>query len=215
MVRISDIRYIGIRPHHFAEVVIQIVIMFVGGAAFSVTPISGRDWGISIAFGFLSIPVGALIRTIPNDPIRNLLVSAHLMQDPNTLPVVTPDAEKYNRAIGQVRDNLSTFANIRGGRSSSIVRVRKRRSTRLHEAGAQFPNVLAMAPALLAAGIGAGWQPKQDAALHDPGNSDPSESSVDLWAGKPQLHPKTDNRDPAFKKWGRQIESVPPRGPGD
>jgi hypothetical protein len=48
--------------------------MFVGGAAFSVTPISGRDWGISIAFGFLSIPVGALIRTIPNDPIRNLLV---------------------------------------------------------------------------------------------------------------------------------------------
>ena len=189
--------------------------MFVGGAAFSVTPISGRDWGISIAFGFLSIPIGALIRTIPNDPIRNLLVSVHLMQDPNALPVVTPDTDKYNQAIDQVRDNLSTFANIRGGRSSSIVRVRKRRSTHLHETGVQIPNVLAMAPALLAAGIGAGWQPKQGAALHDPGNSDPSKSSADLWAGKPQLHPKTDHSDPAFKKWGRQIKNIRPRGPGD
>jgi Ca2+-transporting ATPase len=189
--------------------------MFVGGAAFSVTPISGRDWGISIAFGFLSIPVGALIRTIPNGPIRKLLISARLIRDPNTLPVVKTDSEKYNQAIDQVRDNLSTFANIRGGRSSSIVRARKRRSVRLHEAGVQIPNMLAMAPALLAAGIGAGWQPKQGSALHDPGNSDPSKSSADLWAGKLQLHPNTDHSDPAFKKWGRQIENVRPRGSGD
>ena len=201
--------------HYFAEVAIQIVIMFVGGAAFSVTPISGRDWGISIAFGFLSIPVGALIRTIPNDPIRNLLISTRLIQDPNALPVVTPDAETYNQAIDQVRENLSTFANIRGGRSSSIVRVRKRRSARLHEAGVQIPTMLAMAPALVAASVGAGWQPKQGAALHDPGNSDPSKSSADLWAGKLQLHPNTNHSDLAFKKWGRQIENVRPRGSGD
>lgn len=209
-----DLRYMT-HPHYFAEVAIQVIIMFVGGAAFSVTPISGRDWGISIAFGFLSIPVGALIRTIPNGPILNLLVSTQLMQDPNALPVVTPDTETYNQAIDQVRDNLSTFANIRGGRSSSIVRVRKRRSVRLHEAGVQIPTMLAMAPALLAAGVGAGWQPKQGAALHDPGNSDPSKSSADLWAGKLQLHPNTDHSDLAFKKWGRQIENVRPRGPGD
>ena len=200
--------------HYFAEVAIQIVIMFVGGAAFSVTPISGRDWGISIAFGFLSIPVGALIRTIPNDPIRNLLISTRLIQDPNALPVVTPDVEKYNQAVDQVRDLLSTFANIRGGRSS-IVRVRKRRSARLHEAGVQIPTMLAMAPALVAAGIGAGWQAKQGAALHDPGNSDPSKSSADLWAGKLLLHPNTNHNDIAFKKWGGQIESVRHRGPGD
>ena len=189
--------------------------MFVGGAAFSVAPISGRDWGISIAFGFLSIPVGALIRSIPNDPIRNLLIHTQLMQDPNALPVVTPDAETYNQAIDQVRDNLSTFANIRGGRSSSIVRVRKRRSARLHEAGVQIPTMLAMAPALVAAGIGAGWQPKQGSALHDPGNSDPSKSSADLWAGKLQLHPNTNHNDVAYKKWGRQIENVRPQGSGD
>jgi len=215
LVRIDDIWYIVTRPHHFAEVGIQVAIMFVGGAAFSVTPISGRDWGISIAFGFLSIPVGALIRTIPNGPIRKILIQLQLMQDPNALPVTAPDTEKYNQAIDQVRDNLSTFANIRGGRSSSIVRVRKRRSVRLQEAGVQIPNMLAMAPALVAAGIGAGWQPKLGAALHDPGNSDPSKSSADLWAGKLQLHPSTNHDDPAFKKWGRQIENVQPRGSGD
>jgi len=189
--------------------------MFVGGAAFSVTPISGRDWGISIAFGFLSIPVGALIRTIPNEPIRKLFTHLQLIRDPNTLPTSEPGAEKYNQAIDQVRNNLSTFANIRGGRSSSIVRVRKRRSVRLHEAGVQIPNMLAMAPALIAAGVGAGWQPKQSAALHDPGNSDPSKSSADLWAGKLQLHPNTNHDDPAYQKWGRQLEHVRNRGPAE
>ena len=188
--------------------------MFVGGAAFSVAPIVGRDWGISIAFGFLSIPVGALIRTIPNEPIRRLLIHLRLMQDPNALPTITPGAENYNSAIDLVRDNLSTFANIRGGRSSSIVRVRKRRSVRLHEAGVQIPSMLAMAPALIAAGVGAGWAPKQSAALHDPGNSDPSKSSADLWAGKLQLHPNTSHEDPAYQKWGRQLENVQRRGSG-
>src|SRR5258706_10166518 len=113
------------------------------------------------------------------------------MQAPNALPVVTPNTETYNQAIDQVRDNLGTFAKIRGGRSSSILRVRKRRSMLLHEAGVQIPTMLSMAPALLAAGVGAGWQPEQGGALHDPGNSDPSRRSVDLWAGKLQLQPKS------------------------
>ena len=189
--------------------------MFVGGAAFSIASIQAREWGISIAFGFLSIPVGALIRTIPNKPLRKLLILLKLMPDPNVLPTTTDDKEKYNQAIEQVRDHLSTFANIRGGRSSSIVRPRKRRSVRLQQAGVQIPNMLAMAPALIAAGVGAGWQPKQNAALHDPGNSDPSKSSADLWAGKLQLHPKTNQNDPAYKKWGRQLENIRNRAPGE
>ena len=172
--------------------------MSVGGAAFSVAPIVGRDWAISIVFGFLSIPVGAFIRTIPNEPIRKLLIHLQLMRDPHTLPTIDPATEKYNLAIDQVRDNLSTFANIRGGRSSSIVRVRKRRPTRLHEAG-----------------VVAGWQPKQSAALHDPGNNDPSESSADLWAGKLQLHPNTDHGDPAYQKWGRQLDNAKTLGPDE
>ena len=182
--------------------------MFVGGAAFSVAPIVGRDWGIAIVFGFLSIPVGALIRTIPNESIRDLLIRVQLMQDPKTLPTIAPRTEKYNLAIDQVREDLSTFASTRGGRSSSIVRVRKRRSTRLHEAGVQVPSVLAMAPALIAAGVGAGWQPKQGGVLHDPGNSDPSKGSTDLWSGKLQLHPNTNHDDPAYQKWGRPLETV-------
>ena len=192
------IRYVVTHSHHFAEVAIQVIIMFVGGAAFSVAPIVGCDWAISIVFGFLSIPVGAFIRTIPNDLIRKVLIRLQLMRDPNTLPTIDPATEKYNLAIEQVRGNLSTFANIRGGRSSSIVRVRKRRPTRLHEAS-----------------VGAGWHPEQSAALHDPGNSDPSGSSADLWAGKLQLHTDTDHGDPAYQKWGRQLENAMTPGPDE
>ena len=171
--------------------------MSVGGVAFSVAPIVGRDWVISIAFGFLSIPVGAFIRTIPNEPIRTLLIDLHLMRDPNTLPTIDPATEEYNLAIDQVRGNLSTFANIHGGRSSSIVRVRKRHPTCPHEAG-----------------VAAGWQPKQR-GLHDPGNREPSEPSAGLWAGKPQVHPNTDHGDPAYQKWGRKLENARTPGPDE
>jgi len=62
-----------------------------------------------IVTNFLFISIGTLIRTIPNDPIRDLLISVHLMQDPNTLPVVKSEPEKYNQAIDQVRDNHCTL----------------------------------------------------------------------------------------------------------
>ena len=174
--------------------------MSVGGAAFSVAPIVDRDWVISIAFGFLSIPVGAFIRAIPNEPIRKLLIHLQLMRDPKMLPTTDPATEEYNQAIDKERDDLSIFANIRGGRSATIVRVRvrKRHPKRLHEAG-----------------VGAGWQPKQNAALHDPANGDPSRSSADLWAGRPQLHPNTDHSDAAYQKWGRQLENAKTLGPDE
>lgn len=44
----------------------QVLIMFVGGAAFSIDRLSGRFWATSIVCGFLSIPAGLVIRIIPN-----------------------------------------------------------------------------------------------------------------------------------------------------
>ncbi|KAG1804284.1 hypothetical protein EV424DRAFT_1300201, partial [Suillus variegatus] len=48
------------------EIAVQVVIVFIGGTAFQVTCIAGREWGISLALGFVSIPLGALIRLLPN-----------------------------------------------------------------------------------------------------------------------------------------------------
>lgn len=45
---------------------IQVLIMFVGGAAFSIARQTPAMWGTAIVCGLLSIPVGAIIRIIPN-----------------------------------------------------------------------------------------------------------------------------------------------------
>ena len=109
------------------EVGVQILIVFVGGAAFSVTHIDGREWGISLALGFVSIPLGALLRCIPNEPVERFFVKVHLMSNQEVLPTARPDSE-WNSAIDLVRDNLATFAHVRGGRvraSSYVGKSRK------------------------------------------------------------------------------------------
>jgi len=44
----------------------QVIIVFVGGAAFSVKRIDGVGWGISIIVGLLSLPLGVVGRLIPD-----------------------------------------------------------------------------------------------------------------------------------------------------
>ncbi|KAI7898533.1 PMCA-type calcium-translocating P-type ATPase [Cokeromyces recurvatus] len=48
-------------------VALQVIIVNVGGAAFQVTRVNGVAWAISIVVGLLSIPIGAVIRLIPDE----------------------------------------------------------------------------------------------------------------------------------------------------
>ena len=104
--------------------------MFVGGAAFQVTRIGGREWGIGLALGFVSLPLGALIRYIPNGPVERFFIKVRLMPNPDVLPV-TRDDTQWNTAIQIVRDNLNTFAHVRGGRMRASSYVGKSRNVRL------------------------------------------------------------------------------------
>lgn len=94
------------------EVGCQIVIVFVGGQAFSVTDISGKFWGISLALGIVSIPLGFLIRCIPNPPVERLFCKVGLMRDPPILPTGRPNIDgdveksednKVMKALGRLR----------------------------------------------------------------------------------------------------------------
>lgn len=114
----------------YSEIAIQILIVFVGGAAFQVTRIGGREWGIGLALGVVSIPLGALIRCIPNAPIERFLMKIRVLPNPDVLPTTRPDAE-WNSAIQMVRDNLSTFTHVRGARLRSSSYVVKSRNARL------------------------------------------------------------------------------------
>jgi Ca2+-transporting ATPase len=92
----------------------------------------GREWGISIALGFVSIPLGALIRLIPNGPCEKFFILLRLRPRPGSdLPTASPahngEKAKWNYAIDAVNDNLGAFSNIRGGRmrgSSFVQRSR-------------------------------------------------------------------------------------------
>lgn len=113
------------------EIGIQILIVFVGGAAFHVRPIGGREWGISLALGVVSIPLGVLVRLMPNAPFEKLFTVMGLLgRQDDVLPTTTPGTEGWGGALNVVRDNLSTFAGIRGARLRSSSFVVKSRSAR-------------------------------------------------------------------------------------
>ncbi|KAK0714425.1 hypothetical protein B0T21DRAFT_297287 [Apiosordaria backusii] len=44
----------------------QVLIIFVGGAAFGIRPLTGKEWGLSIGLGAISLPWGIVIRKFPD-----------------------------------------------------------------------------------------------------------------------------------------------------
>ncbi|KAI9722349.1 MAG: hypothetical protein M1812_001821 [Candelaria pacifica] len=106
--------FIGIQ---FIIVAGQIMIIFVGGAAFSVTPLNGAQWGYSVVLGALSIPVAVIIRLIPDELIRKLIPSGLRRQ--STPQLVVSDDERHfawNPALEEIREELSLLKLLRGGR---------------------------------------------------------------------------------------------------
>ena len=51
----------------------QIMIIFVGGEAFHVTPLNGAQWGYSVVLGALSLPMAVIIRVIPDKWVAKFL----------------------------------------------------------------------------------------------------------------------------------------------
>ncbi|UNI15530.1 plasma membrane calcium [Purpureocillium takamizusanense] len=50
----------------------QVLIIFVGGAAFSVVPLNGPQWAISLVLGVITLPIGFLTRLLPDEPFGRL-----------------------------------------------------------------------------------------------------------------------------------------------
>jgi len=105
--------------------------MFVGGTAFQVTRIPGREWGISLALGFVSIPLGVLIRCLPTPPFERAFIKLRIMRPDELLPTTKPETAEWNEAITKVRDNLSLFSSLRGGRVNASPFILKSRKSRI------------------------------------------------------------------------------------
>jgi Ca2+-transporting ATPase len=147
-------------------VVGQVLIVFFGGAAFVVVRLNGVQWAISLVLGFLSIPVGIVIRLIPDGWIRNCVrwvprLSARRKRADEERGADAAAGRDLVSAMFSVRDDLAFLKRMRGGRIAALadaiaVRQSGRGEGKIGRTRPSSPVRSAVGmPGLLAASIGA------------------------------------------------------------
>ncbi|KAF2232717.1 calcium-translocating P-type ATPase [Viridothelium virens] len=99
----------------------QTMIIFVGGHAFSTIRLNGAQWAYSIILGALSIPVGIVIRLVPDELIRKLIPDSFRRKAAPSLVVQDEEQQlPFNQALIDIRDELAFVKKIRGGRLNAL-----------------------------------------------------------------------------------------------
>lgn len=106
----------------------QVLIVFVGGKAFNIASPkqTGIMWGTAILLGFLSIPIGVVIRLIP-DSLLEKLIPESLKRRANNKGVpgfsISDEDERFNHypaPFADVRDELAFLKRLKGGRINNL-----------------------------------------------------------------------------------------------
>ncbi|ROW08442.1 hypothetical protein VMCG_03140 [Cytospora schulzeri] len=105
----------------------QIIIIFFGGAAFNIGAggQSASMWGTAIVLGFLSIPIGVVIRLIPDSLVEKLVPEAVKRRAQPKVPGVTisDDDERFQHfpaEFADIRDELVWLKRFKGGRVNNL-----------------------------------------------------------------------------------------------
>ncbi|KAI9850217.1 MAG: hypothetical protein M1838_005987 [Thelocarpon superellum] len=103
----------------------QVIICFFGGAAFSIHRLNTAQWLYSLILGALSIPIGVLIRLIPDAAFAKLIPQRiHRKHAPPPQPqVVVSDEDQrfeWNQALEEIREELTFLKRVRGGRLNAL-----------------------------------------------------------------------------------------------
>ncbi|KAJ5166831.1 ATPase P-type K/Mg/Cd/Cu/Zn/Na/Ca/Na/H-transporter [Penicillium canariense] len=99
----------------------QVLIIFIGGAAFSVKRLDqGSQWAVSLVLGALSVPIAVVIRLIPDEFASKLVPHFWYPRQHKKGPelVVSDEDRRYewNPALEEIRDQLQFLKAVRGGR---------------------------------------------------------------------------------------------------
>jgi Ca2+-transporting ATPase len=100
----------------------QVIIIYIGGKAFNVVRLNGAQWAYSVILGFLSIPIGAVIRLIPDELILRL-VPEYLKRLPRGPELTISDEEEHFRfpkPLADVKEELSFLKKVKGGRLNNL-----------------------------------------------------------------------------------------------
>ncbi|KAF2754631.1 calcium transporting P-type ATPase-like protein [Pseudovirgaria hyperparasitica] len=108
----------------------QAIIINFGGAAFSVSKLNGPQWGYSILLGFISIPIGIIIRLIPDEIIRGLTPACFKRKE--APPEIISDDFEWNQGLLEVREELAFIRKMRGGRLGALKWTIKHPKEALH-----------------------------------------------------------------------------------
>ncbi|KAL4939963.1 hypothetical protein BDV06DRAFT_27589 [Aspergillus oleicola] len=99
----------------------QVLIIFVGGHAFSVTRLDGPQWAVCLILGVISLPVAVIIRCIPDEFLRKLAPNFERRKKRPELIVSDEDRRfEWNPALEEIRDQLRFFKSLRGGRMRNL-----------------------------------------------------------------------------------------------
>ena len=106
--------FIGIQ---FVIVAGQVMIIFVGGRAFSVVRLGAREWAYSVILGLFSLPMAVLLRLIPDDSIRKCIPSWFARRAKPKLMITDEEGHfEWNPALEEIREELTFLKMLRGGR---------------------------------------------------------------------------------------------------
>ena len=100
----------------------QVLIVFVGGRAFSVYRLNNAQWIYSIVLGFLSLPVAVMLRLIPDDWVRKCVPSWFVKKAAPKVFVSDDEERQFEwfPALEEIREELVFMKSLRGGRLAAL-----------------------------------------------------------------------------------------------
>ncbi|KAL8729896.1 MAG: hypothetical protein Q9166_004453 [cf. Caloplaca sp. 2 TL-2023] len=111
--------FVGIQ---FIIVAGQVMIVFVGGKAFSTVRLNGSQWAYSLILGLISIPIAILLRLVPDEWLRKLVPRWLARKAPPDVRVSDAEGQfEWNPALVEIKEELSFLKKIRGGRLNLLV----------------------------------------------------------------------------------------------
>ena len=139
----------------------QVMIIFVGGSAFSVQRLNGPQWGWSVALGFLSIPVAILIRSIPDHLVRQCIPKRFVRKAAPQVLISDEDQHfEWNPDLVMIREELSFIKAVRGGRLNLLAYRLQRPREIFHRSRSQSRSRTNSTPTTPVVDQSAGPEPK-------------------------------------------------------
>ncbi|KNE62166.1 calcium-translocating P-type ATPase, PMCA-type [Allomyces macrogynus ATCC 38327] len=86
-------------------IILQVIIVELGGSAFHTVPLTFPQWLFCIGIGFLSIPMGALIRVLPD---------WFYVEAPTDRVFLTKERLRWLHTVSQIQTQLKVFKALRG-----------------------------------------------------------------------------------------------------